>query len=153
MPIQPTRSVADDNSDDLDDADPLPASVDLSKYRVVKRVPHHAAPSRTDVYVSRKSRPMAQLAHIKALLLHPDARKRVPTVVVYGLGAAMSRAVELALRVAEAAPAAAPIALVATTGTLPLHDDYEPLEEGLPAFTRTRHNSFVRVELSIAASS
>lgn len=137
---------AEDSSSELDD--PLPPNVDLSQYRIAKRVPHHAAPSRTDVYVSRKSRPMAQLAHIRTLLLHPDARKRVPSVAVFGLGAAMSRAVELALRVAEAAP----VELVTTTGTLPLHDDYEPLVEGLPAFTRTRHNSFVRIELSRRAA-
>jgi hypothetical protein len=142
----PVEQPQDDDDDGDVAADDEPV-VDMSQYRVLKRVPHHAAPQRNHVFVSRRSRPMAQLAYVKALLLHPDARKRVDSVVIFGLGAAMQRAVELALRVAEAAPATSPIDVVATTGTTPLHDDYEPLAEGLPAFTRTRFNSFLRIEL------
>jgi hypothetical protein len=142
-PVEQQRDDNDDHDVAYDD-EPV---VDMSQYRVLKRVPHHAAPQRNHVFVSRRSRPMAQLAYVKSLLLHPDARKRIDSVVIFGLGAAMQRAVELALRVAEAAPATAPIDVIATTGTTPLHDDYEPLVEGLPAFTRTRFNSFLRIEL------
>jgi hypothetical protein len=123
------------------------------KDRIVKRVPHRAPTRRNEIYVSRHSHAKAQLARAKALLLHPDVRKRVNSITVFGLGAAMTAAVELALRVVAAAAPHAVIDTVTTTGTTPLHDDYEPLVEGVPAFTRTRYNGLVRIDLTRAAAS
>lgn len=115
--------------------------------RIVKRVPHRAPTRQNEIYVSRKSQMNAQLARAKALLLHADVRKRVDSVVVFGLGAAMTQAAALVLRIVEdAAPNV--IDCVTTTGTTALHDDYEPLVEGLPAFTRTRYNGLLRFDLT-----
>jgi hypothetical protein len=90
----------------------------------------------------------AQLARAKTLLLHADVRKRVDSVVLFGLGAAMAQAVNLALRIVEDAAPSVVIDCVTTTGTTALHDDYEPLVEGVPAFTRTRYNGFLRIDLT-----
>lgn len=75
-------------------------------------------------------------------------RKRVDSVVVFGLGAAMTQAATLALRIVEDAAPNVVIDCVTTTGTTALHDDYEPLVEGLPAFTRTRYNGLLRFDLT-----
>jgi hypothetical protein len=118
------------------------------KDRIVKRVPHRAPTRQNEIYVSRKSHAKAQLARAKSLLLHPDVRKRVNSITVFGLGAAMAAAVDLALRIVDAAAPQVVIDVVTTTGTTPLHDDYEPLVEGVPAFTRTRYNGLVRIDLT-----
>ncbi|KAI8590877.1 hypothetical protein BDZ88DRAFT_379755, partial [Geranomyces variabilis] len=86
--------------------------------RAVQRPPTLA----TDIYVSRKSTVQAQAKRARTLLDGPD----VTFLTIHGLGAAINRAIELALHLKEQYQDR--IAWTISLSTVTLVDDVEPEE-------------------------
>ncbi|RKO90413.1 hypothetical protein BDK51DRAFT_11793, partial [Blyttiomyces helicus] len=85
-----------------------------------KRAPQRPPTLKTDIYVSRKTPFKAFVARAQKLIDADD----FTSITVHGLGAALTRAIEVALRLKEANGER--IAWVVTTSTESLVDDVEP---------------------------
>ncbi|KAF0852594.1 nuclear ribonuclease P subunit Rpp20 (Rpp2/Pop7) [Andalucia godoyi] len=145
------------------DATILRPSPDPKLYRHVKRPPFRMPAQPNDVFVSSDSSKIAVLKRIKALLTHDLAKHhtrpvlesqaralaKVPFVCVHGLGRAVQIAVEISLRAQRELGGAQLVTVSATTHSVPLIDDFEPLVPGLEPLTQVRYNSAIIVRLSM----
>ncbi|KAJ3168646.1 ribonucleases P/MRP protein subunit pop7 [Geranomyces variabilis] len=105
--------------------------------RAVQRPPTLA----TDIYVSRKSTVQAQAKRARTLLDGPD----FTFLTIHGLGAAINRAIELALHLKEQYQDQ--IAWTISLSTVTLVDDVEPEELDDDVSTETRQNSAVHIRV------
>ncbi|KAJ3155478.1 ribonucleases P/MRP protein subunit pop7 [Geranomyces variabilis] len=105
--------------------------------RAVQRPPTLA----TDIYVSRKSTVQAQAKRARTLLDGPD----FSFLTIHGLGAAINRAIELALHLKEQYQDR--IAWTISLSTVTLVDDVEPEELDDDVSTETRQNSAVHIRV------
>lgn len=105
-----------------------------------KRVPIRSESTKDDVYVTRNARFGALRARCRQRL---DKSKRV---VVHGLGAAVSRACDVALAVQN--DSGGRVTLQVKTGSLAVFDDYMPLKPGLPMVTKKRIKSVIHVTIT-----
>ncbi|KAJ3176313.1 ribonucleases P/MRP protein subunit pop7 [Geranomyces variabilis] len=105
--------------------------------RAVQRPPTLA----TDIYVSRKSTVQAQAKRARTLLDGPD----FTFLTIHGLGAAINRAIELALHLKEQYQDQ--IAWTISLSTVTLVDDVEPEELDDDVSTETRQNSAVHIRI------
>eukprot|EP01116_Phalansterium_solitarium_P018523 TRINITY_DN4929_c0_g1_i2.p2 TRINITY_DN4929_c0_g1~~TRINITY_DN4929_c0_g1_i2.p2 ORF type:complete len:176 (+),score=51.90 TRINITY_DN4929_c0_g1_i2:219-746(+) len=142
---EPPRQTTEDDSpeapDDeaFDDADePYP---DPTLYKFVKRVPQRLPTRRTDIYVSRCSSFAAQLKRAKLLL---DSES-VTSIDIHGLGAAIDRVLDLSLALVESGRGT--LATAATTSSVKLVDEFQPLKDDLPPIYQTRFNSALHVNV------
>eukprot|EP00049_Salpingoeca_infusionum_P022548 m.7441 g.7441 ORF g.7441 m.7441 type:complete len:232 (+) comp5251_c0_seq1:111-806(+) len=106
-----------------------------------KRPAMKFAVAQTDIYVARNSPFEAQLA--KAISLLETAPY---TTTLYGLGAAINRAINIALRVKELVGEAR-IKMEISTDTLPLLDEVASADLDAVPSTTTRNTSAIRIVL------
>ncbi|KAJ3010135.1 ribonucleases P/MRP protein subunit pop7 [Thoreauomyces humboldtii] len=105
-----------------------------------KRTAPHPAILATDIYVSRSSNARAQTRYAQKLI---DGRG-FTSLTVHGLGAALKRAIELALHLQKQNPGR--LRLAVTTSSVTLADDVEP-ENDDDLKIETRQNSAVHIRI------
>ncbi|XP_065826200.1 ribonuclease P protein subunit p20-like isoform X2 [Oscarella lobularis] len=106
-----------------------------------KRTPRRqSTETRNDVYVSRSSNFKLQLERCEALL-----DKEFDEIVIHGLGAAVNRAIHLALQLEERG--AGKRAVSASTSTVELVDDFEAEDEEGYSYSETRNNSSISIRV------
>ncbi|XP_073973743.1 ribonuclease P protein subunit p20 [Rhodnius prolixus] len=110
-----------------------------SDHVVKKRVPPRDSKKPGDVYITNKSNFKAQLNECLKKLENSEE------ITLHGLGAAVTRAVNLALQIEEQLGATHIIDV--TTSTLKLLDDLEPLHDSVDPLTQTRSNSSVHIKI------
>lgn len=110
-------------------------------YKRNKRAPVRPPTTETDIYVSRNTIVPAQINRIHSLL-----EKGHPKVFIHGLGIAVNKAVEVALRFKELYPT---VEWEITTNTETLFDDLEPIELDDDSQVTTRNNSAIHIAMSI----
>eukprot|EP00026_Physarum_polycephalum_P021333 Phypoly_transcript_24520.p1 GENE.Phypoly_transcript_24520~~Phypoly_transcript_24520.p1 ORF type:complete len:158 (+),score=25.02 Phypoly_transcript_24520:67-540(+) len=111
---------------------------DPSLYKFVKRVPQRLPTKKNDIYVSRKTKYFFQYKRAKKLLDDGE-----PEVMIHGLGAAVKRAIQLALKLTSELG----VSMGATTSTVELLDEYQPLVDDLPPRTKIRYNSAIHIRV------
>ncbi|XP_017892689.1 ribonuclease P protein subunit p20 [Ceratina calcarata] len=110
-----------------------------SDYVIKKRQPFGTASKRIkDVFVTNKTNFKAQLKKCEKLL-----NNGMSEVIIHGLGAAVTRACNLALQLREAHYGG--IELDIKTSTVSIIDDFEPLNDNLDYETINRNNSAVHI--------
>eukprot|EP00118_Oscarella_pearsei_P006396 m.28834 g.28834 ORF g.28834 m.28834 type:complete len:174 (+) comp31064_c0_seq1:17-538(+) len=110
------------------------------RYSHHKRKPHRSVESRNDVYVSRSSNFKMQLERCEALL-----EKEFDEIVIHGLGAAVNRAIHLALQLEERGEGKR--AISASTSTVELVDDFEAEDEDGYSYSEKRNNSSIAIRV------
>ncbi|XP_072030533.1 ribonuclease P protein subunit p20-like [Amphiura filiformis] len=113
---------------------------DPTEYALRKRLPRKLPKRKSDVYINTKTDFQGQLERCQKLL---DAG--VPEIHIHGLGAAINRAMTLALQLQEKSMGS--IQMAVNTSTVELVDDYEPLTDELEPESRERNNSAVHIKL------
>ncbi|XP_047121523.1 ribonuclease P protein subunit p20-like isoform X2 [Schistocerca piceifrons] len=105
-----------------------------------KRLPPRLPRRKQDIYITNKSNYKGQLARSEKLLESGE-----PEIVIHGLGAAVTRAVNLALQLKE--KFLGTVELSVNTSTVDIVDDLEPLEDHAEYETNTRQNSSVHIRV------
>ena len=113
---------------------------DPTEYSLRKRLPRKMPKRKNDVYVNTKTDFQAQMERCQKML-----DSGVAEIHVHGLGAAINRAMTLALQLQEKTAGAMQLAV--NTSTVELIDDYEPLSDDLEPESRERNNSAVHIKL------
>ncbi|XP_072176534.1 ribonuclease P protein subunit p20-like [Diadema setosum] len=114
--------------------------VDLNKSALRKRQPRRLPKRSNDIYVTRKSNFAGQLERCEKLLDAGEAE-----IHIHGLGAAINRALNLALQLESRALGT--LQLAVSTDTVDLVDDVEPLCDDADFDVRERTNSAVHIRL------
>ena len=114
--------------------------LDPEEYTLRKRLPRRFPKRKNDVYVNRKTDFKAQIARSMKLLESGNSE-----IYIHGLGAAVNRAINLALQIRKTSLGT--IELGVTTSTVELTDDFEPEKDDLEAETRSRNNSSVHIRV------
>uniref|UniRef100_K1RM62 Ribonuclease P protein subunit p20 n=1 Tax=Magallana gigas TaxID=29159 RepID=K1RM62_MAGGI len=113
--------------------------IDKEEYDLRKRLPRKLPKRKTDVYITRKTDFACQLERAQKLL---DSENEV---YVHGLGAAINRAINLALQIQTESQGLVEIA--AHTSTVELVDDLEPQTDDLEPETQSRNNSAIHIKV------
>lgn len=113
--------------------------IDKEEYDLRKRLPRKLPKRKTDVYITRKTDFASQLERAQKLL---DSENEV---YVHGLGAAINRAINLALQIQTESQGLVEIA--AHTSTVELVDDLEPQTDDLEPETQSRNNSAIHIKV------
>lgn len=114
--------------------------LDPEEYTLRKRLPRKLPKRKNDVYVSRKTDFKAQ--HARCMKLFESGFSEI---FIHGLGAAVNRAINLALQIQKSGMGT--IDMAVNTSTVELMDDFESENDSLEHETRTRHNSAVHIWL------
>ncbi|XP_060079567.1 ribonuclease P protein subunit p20-like [Ylistrum balloti] len=117
----------------------LKGLIDQEEFTLRKRLPHKLPKRKNDVYVSRKTNYKSQLERCKKIL---DLENEV---YIHGLGAAITRAANLALTVQAAGRGS--IAIATHTSTVELVDDLEPDKDDNEPDTFSRNNSAIHIKV------
>ncbi|CAN8022880.1 hypothetical protein HPB47_025867 [Ixodes persulcatus] len=115
---------------------------DPDEYQLRKRQPTRLPRRDTDVYVNTSTNFKAQLERCRKLL---DSGKT--EVFVHAMGAAVSRAINLALQIQTHFQGL--VELDVRTSTVDVVDDVEPQLDELEPFTQTRQTSGVHIRLFV----
>ena len=110
------------------------------EYTLRKRLPKKLPKRKNDIYVNRKTDFKGQLERCQKLL-----DSGVNELYIHGLGAAINRALNLALQLQ--ARGLGSIELSTHTSTVELIDDVEPENDEMEAETYVRNNSAVHIKL------
>ena len=113
--------------------------INNEEYAFRKRLPRKLPTRKCDVYVTRKTDFKGQLARCQKKLDDGNV------VYVHGLGAAVNRAINLALQLKQRGLGS--VELDVHTSTVELTDDLEPLTDEHDADTMTRNNSAVHIRV------
>lgn len=116
------------------------APLDKEEYILRKRLPRRLPKRKNDIYVTRKTNFTAQLQRCQRLL---DSGSN--EVYIHGLGAAINRALNLALQLKERGLGTIEIAV--NTSSVELVDDLEPVDSDQEQKTHTRVNSAVHIKV------
>lgn len=114
--------------------------IDPTEYTLRKRLPRRLPKRKNDVYINRKTNLKAQIARCQKML---DAG--VPEIHIHGLGAAMNKAMTVALQLQK--DCLGSVQLSVNTSTVELIDDLEPVKDELETESRERNNSAVHIKL------
>ena len=115
--------------------------IDETEYTLRKRLPRRLPKRKNDIYVSNKTDFKAQLARCHKML-----DTGVNEIYIHGLGAAVNRAVNLALQLQKCNIDT--LQLSVNTSTVELTDDLEPKGDDADSETRDRNNSAIHIKLS-----
>lgn len=110
------------------------------EYTFRKRLPPKWPRRKNDVYVTRKSHFAAQLERCQKLL---DSGEQ--ELYIHGLGAAVSRAIHLALQLKRRLHGS--IDVDVSTATVNLCDDFTPEMDHLNSDSQTRNNSAIHIRI------
>lgn len=113
--------------------------IDNEEYAFRKRLPKKLPTRKCDVYVTRKTDFKGQLERCQKKLDDGNV------VYVHGLGAAVNRAINLALQLKQRGLGS--VELAVHTSTVELTDDLEPLTDEHDADTMSRNNSAVHIRV------
>ncbi|XP_064601287.1 ribonuclease P protein subunit p20-like [Liolophura sinensis] len=122
------------------DIKPKPDLFDPEEYTLRKRLPPRLPKRKNDIYVSRKTDFKQQFARCQKLF---DSGWN--EVYIHGLGAAINRAVNLALQLKDKGMGTLDLAV--HTSTVELTDDFEPETDDLEPESRSRNNSTVHIKV------
>lgn len=115
-------------------------SIDHEEYILRKRLPKTLPKRKNDVYINKKTDFKAQLARCQRML---DTGEN--ELYIHGLGAALNRAINLALQLKALGNGS--IEVSANTSTVELTDDLEPLDEELEPGQNFRSNSAIHIKV------
>lgn len=107
-----------------------------------KRPPKRLSQRPNDIYINRKSDFSSQLARCHKLL-----DQGVSELFIHGLGAAIHRAINLSLQLKETSVSSSTLEVSATTSTVDLVDDYEPVDDDADYQAKTRNCSAIHIRL------
>lgn len=113
---------------------------DDEEFQVRKRLPPRFPVRKNDVYVTRRTNFKAQLARCEKLL-----DSGFDAVYIHGLGAAVNRAINLALQLKRRGVGSLDLAI--NTSTVEVTDDLEPLLDDIESQTRVRNCSAVHIKI------
>ena len=113
--------------------------IDNEEYAFRKRLPRKLPVRKCDVYVTRKTDFKGQLERCQKKLDDGNV------VYVHGLGAAVNRAINLALQLKQRGLGS--VELAVHTSTVELVDDLEPLTDEHDADSMSRNNSAVHIRV------
>ncbi|TPX70589.1 hypothetical protein SpCBS45565_g01658 [Spizellomyces sp. 'palustris'] len=116
-------------------------SNNVKPYARHKRAPPRPPTLANDIYVSRKSQFVALSKRAQKLLDSSD----FTFLTIHGLGAAINRAIELALYLREKNPDR--ITWTITTSSVILVDDIEPEDVEADVYTEPRQNSAIHIRV------
>ncbi|KAL3873050.1 hypothetical protein ACJMK2_036211 [Sinanodonta woodiana] len=133
------QQVSDKKTDANEKRKYLKDYLDDEEFILRKRLPRKLPKRNCDVYVTRKTDFKMQLARCQKLLDNGN------DVYVHGLGAAINRAINLALQLK--ARGLGTIEVGIHTSTVELVDDLEPQNDDLDHETFTRNNSAVHIRV------
>ena len=122
----------DDKADTQDE-------IDSSEYLLRKRLPRKLPRRKNDVYISQKTNFPAQLAKCEKLLNSGSE------IYIHGLSAAINRAMTLALQLQ--AKGMGTVGVAASTSTVELFDDLEPIDDDNEGLTQSRYNSAIHIKV------
>lgn len=105
-----------------------------------KRLPPRLPRRSNDIYVTNKSNYQGQLSRCEKLLSDGESE-----IVIHGLGAAVPRAVNLALQLKTKHLGTVEVAV--NTSTVDIIDDLEPVDDQGEYETHTRQNSSVHIRV------
>ncbi|MFH4978479.1 hypothetical protein AB6A40_005188 [Gnathostoma spinigerum] len=115
--------------------------VDEVEYELRKRLPPRFPRTESDVYITRNTSLVGQRARVQRLL-----DNKVDEVYLHGIGAAVSRTINLALQLQRKMNDS--IRLDVLTSTVKVTDDLFPLYDEVDFKTRNRNISAVHIRLS-----
>ena len=110
------------------------------EYFLRKRLPKTLPRRKTDVYVNKKTDFKAQLARCQRLL-----DNGFNELYIHGLGAALNRAINLALQLQALGNGSIEVSV--NTSTVELIDDREPLDDEAEPGQNTRNNSAIHIKV------
>ena len=110
------------------------------EYILRKRLPKTLPRRKNDIYVNKKTDFKAQLARCQRIL-----DNGANELYIHGLGAAVNRAINLALQLKALANGS--IEVCANTSTVELVDDREPLDDKGEPDQSTRNNSAIHIKV------
>ena len=113
--------------------------MDREEYRLRKRLPPRLPKRKNDVYISRRVNFQAQLKRCQKLL---DSGNEV---YIHGLGAAINRAVNVALQLKENGRGTVEVSVY--TSTVDLVDDLEPDNDDDAPEVQHRNNSAMHIKV------
>lgn len=119
---------------------PGPDTTDPEEVILRKRLPKSLPRRKNDVYVNRRTDFAAQLQRCTKLL-----DSGYDEVFIHGLGAAVNRAVNLALKLKQNGLGSIDVAT--QTSTVELIDDFEPEADDFEGGTQFRNNSAVHIRV------
>ncbi|CAH1792410.1 unnamed protein product [Owenia fusiformis] len=122
-------------------APPGVEAIGPEEYTVRKRLPKQMPRRTNDIYVTKKTNFNCQLKRCKNLL---DTGKHCE-IYIHGLGNAVNRAVNLALKLK--AESAGTLDTAVNTSTVELIDDLEPNTDDVEPGTQTRNSSAVHIKV------
>ncbi|PNF43332.1 Ribonuclease P protein subunit p20, partial [Cryptotermes secundus] len=111
-----------------------------SDYALRKRLPPRLPRRNNDIYITNKSNYQGQLSRCEKLLNEGES-----DIVIHGLGAAVPRAVNLALQLKTKHLGTVEVAV--NTSTVDVVDDLEPLDDQGEYETHVRQNSSVHIRV------
>lgn len=114
-------------------------STHLRKKKALKRLIHQKRLN--DIYINHHSDFSSQLAQCRKLI-----DQGLSTLYIHGLGVAINRAINLALQLKETSDNK--LSVSATTTTVEVTDDMEPLTEDGDYYTHTRKVSALNITIS-----
>ncbi|CAG2058974.1 unnamed protein product [Timema podura] len=107
---------------------------------IKKRLPPRLPRRINDIYVTNKTNHQSQVSRCEKLLDSGESE-----LVIHGLGAAVAKAVNLALQLQDKYQGI--VGLSVNTSTVDIVDDLEPTTDQADYDTQTRHNSSVHIRL------
>ncbi|PSN45008.1 Ribonuclease P protein subunit p20 [Blattella germanica] len=111
-----------------------------SEHVLKKRLPPRLPRRNNDIYITKRSDYQGQLSRCEKLLSEGE-----PEIIIHGLGAAVTRAVNLALQLK--AKHLGTLEVDVNTSTVDIVDDLEPVDDGAEYETQTRQNSSVHIRV------
>ena len=118
----------------------LGETIGQEEYILRKRLPKTFPKRKNDIYVNKKTDFKAQLARCQRLLDNGENE-----LYIHGLGAALNRAINLALQLKALGNGS--IEVSANTSTVELVDDYEPMDDESEPDQSTRNNSAIHIKV------
>ncbi|VDK75516.1 unnamed protein product [Litomosoides sigmodontis] len=117
------------------------AHFDEVEYELRKNLPPHFPKAKNDIYITRHTSIVAQKARIIKLL-----DEKMNEVILHGLGAAVSRTINVALQIQR--KLVDTVKLDVRTGTVKVTDSLFPLKDEMDFKTRNRLISAVHIRIS-----
>ncbi|XP_055345624.1 ribonuclease P protein subunit p20-like [Paramacrobiotus metropolitanus] len=118
-----------------------PLDYDPAEYQLVRHLPRQHPRGPHDVYITLKTAFKAQMQRCRRMLEAPGC----PGITLHGLGAAANRAVNLALQLCSEYTGL--LQLHATTGSMPMTQELEPLRDDLDPVSQTRFISAIHIRV------
>ncbi|KAG0039909.1 hypothetical protein BGZ82_006166 [Podila clonocystis] len=132
-----------DKEEQVDKPDSKRTRISKDQATLRKRAPVRPQTLPTDIYVTSNSNYKGQLTRAKKLLVEDGE----PFIILHAMGAAIERAIRLALGISAAC--SGQVRCHTETATVDLVDDVIPVDTELDLDTNTRQNSAVHIRIEM----